>query len=140
MCIRDRPSSDHVNDDDVDVAISVMLESFINSQKHAVKMALQRAFRAYMVRPEDDFGLLLYQLKELVREQLEVMNILDNASSDETLTVKVQLEEFEERAQQVGVSNVLPFLQSALFKDNKFRFDVANKVILREFQNTTDAE
>lgn len=69
--------------------------------------------------PEDNFGLLLYQLKELVREQLEVMNILDNASSDETLTVKVQLEEFEERAQQVGVSNVLPFLQSALFKDNK---------------------
>lgn len=53
-------SSDHVNDDDVDIAIATMLESFINSQKHSVKMALRRTFRSYMVRPEDNYSLILY--------------------------------------------------------------------------------
>ena len=57
-----------MNDDDVDVAIATMLESFINSQKHAVKMALRKTFRSYIVRPEDNFGLILYQLTELVRQ------------------------------------------------------------------------
>lgn len=57
----------HVNDDDVDVAISTMLESFINSQKHAVKMALRRSFRSYIVRPEDSFGLVLYVLWRKLR-------------------------------------------------------------------------
>ena len=53
-----------MNDDDVDVAISTMLESFINSQKHAVKMALRRSFRSYIIRPEDSFGLVLYANNE----------------------------------------------------------------------------
>lgn len=52
-----------MNDDDVDLAISTMLESFINSQKHAVKMALRRSFRSYIVRPEDSFGLVLYEMR-----------------------------------------------------------------------------
>ena len=55
-------TSDHVNDDDVDIAIATMLESFINSQKHSVKMALRRTFRSYMVRPEDNYSLILYRV------------------------------------------------------------------------------
>ena len=46
-------------DADVDVAISTLLDSFINSQKHAVKMALRRTFRKYLVRPEDSFAVIM---------------------------------------------------------------------------------
>ena len=51
--------SEHVLDSDVDVAISTLLESFINSQKHSVKTALRRTFRKYLVRPEDSFALIM---------------------------------------------------------------------------------
>ena len=46
-------------DSDVDVAISTLLESFINSQKDSVKTALRRTFRKYLVRPEDSFALIM---------------------------------------------------------------------------------
>lgn len=81
-----------------------------------------------------------YQLKELVREQLEVLNILESASSMEKLTIRVKLEDLEERAHQVGVSNVMPFLESELFKENKFSFEESDRVIVREFVNNTETE
>lgn len=79
-------------------------------------------------------------MKELVREQLEVLNILESASSMEKLTIRVKLEDLEERARQVGVSNVMPFLESELFKENKFSFEESDRVIVREFVNNTETE
>lgn len=81
-----------------------------------------------------------YQLKELVREQLVVLNILESASTMEKLTIRVKLEDLEERAHQVGVSNVIPFLESDLFKENKFSFEESERVIIREFVNNTEGE
>ena len=110
-----------------------MLESFVNSQKHSVKMALRRTFRSYIVRPEDNFGLIMYQLKEMVREHLEMMTILGPEQQGETITFKATVQQLEERVQQVGVTNVMPFLESQLFKDNKFSYDPETQTISRVF-------
>lgn len=39
---------------DIDMALSVVLDSFCGTQKTAIKKALQRKFRKYLVLPEDD--------------------------------------------------------------------------------------
>ena len=95
---------DHVNDDDVDVAIATMLESFINSQKHAVKMALRKTFRSYIVRPEDNFGLILYQLTELVREKMLALQLNSTEDYQGTITITIPVRELEEKVQQMGIS------------------------------------
>ena len=59
-----------VNDEDVDVAIRVMLESFIGSQKYSVQRSLQRRFRKYMTYKKDFNELLLHTLRQLVRDQV----------------------------------------------------------------------
>lgn len=52
-------SRDHVNDDDVDVAVSIMLDSFTAAQKHAVKIALRKQFNNYIIRPDENFSVIL---------------------------------------------------------------------------------
>ena len=56
-------------------------------------------------------------------------------SDDEitTLVVRVKLEDLEERTRQMGISNIMPFLESDLFKENKFVFLDSERVIVREF-------
>ena len=124
---------DHVNDDDVDVAIATMLESFINSQKHAVKMALRKTFRSYIVRPEDNFGLILYQLTELVREKMLALQLNSTEDYQGTITITIPVRELEEKVQQMGISGVTSFLDSPLFKENKFSYDARKKEISRVF-------
>ena len=74
-----------------------------------------------------------YQLKELVKEQLEVMMIMQSDDEITTLVVRVKLEDLEERTRQMGISNIMPFLESDLFKENKFVFLDSERVIVREF-------
>merc|ERR1712060_284918 len=53
---------DHVRHDDVDLAISVMLNSVIDSQKYAVKQSMKRKFSKYLVGAQDTNQLLEFQL------------------------------------------------------------------------------
>ena len=115
-----------------------MLESFINSQKHAVKMALRKTFRSYIVRPEDNYGLILYQLTELVREKMLALQLNSSEDYQGTLTITIPLRELEERVQLMGISGVMSFLDSPLFKENKFSYDAKKKEISRVFIGYTD--
>lgn len=57
---------DHVRRDDVDLAIKVVLESFIQAQKVSVRKTLQRSFRKYVTYGEDCNLLLMHQLQKLI--------------------------------------------------------------------------
>ena len=57
-----------VSEADVDMAIRVMLESFIHAQKFAVMKALRRQFSRYLEVGRDHTALLLFKLQEMVRE------------------------------------------------------------------------
>ena len=59
---------DYVRDDDVDFAIKVMLESFLQAQKVSVKNSLQRAFRKYITFGEENNQLIMHQLQGLIRD------------------------------------------------------------------------
>lgn len=60
---------EHVREDDVNMAIKVMLESFLQAQKVSVRRTLQRSFRKYVTFGEESNQLLMHQLQGLVREE-----------------------------------------------------------------------
>lgn len=61
---------EYVSEDDVDLAISVMLQSFIQSQKFSVSRIIQKKFMHYMKFREENNVLLKQLLDKLVREKV----------------------------------------------------------------------
>ena len=54
---------DFVRDDDVDMAIRIMLDSFIKAQKYQVMRPLRRKFRRYLVFKKQNNVLLMHILQ-----------------------------------------------------------------------------
>uniref|UniRef100_A0A673Z3C1 DNA replication licensing factor MCM2 n=1 Tax=Salmo trutta TaxID=8032 RepID=A0A673Z3C1_SALTR len=61
---------DYVVEDDVNMAIRVMLESFIDTQKFSVMRSMKKTFARYLAFRKDNNELLLFILKQLVSEQV----------------------------------------------------------------------
>merc|ERR1712059_67436 len=57
-----------VNDDDVNMAIRVMLESFIDTQKFSVMKSMRRNFGRYLAYKRDNNELLLFILRQLTQD------------------------------------------------------------------------
>ena len=72
-------------------------------------------------------------MKELVREQMDMIILLNPEEQQDSLLITIPLQELEERVQQMGVTNILPFLESDLFKENKFTYNHERKEISRLF-------
>lgn len=64
---------------------------------------------------------------------MEMIAILSPDEKQDSLEITIPLQELEEKSQQVGVSNILPFLDSELFKENKFTYNPEKKEISRLF-------
>lgn len=67
-----------VNQDDIDMAIRVALESFIQAQKHSVKRSLRRSFQKYIIYKKDSNQLLMYLLQELVKDNQHYSRLKHN--------------------------------------------------------------
>ena len=90
---------DHVREDDVDLAIKVMLESFMQAQKVSIRKVLQRSFRKYVTYGEESNQLLMHQLQTLITEA-EKYKRLKGVSSDST---EVFINELENRAKELNI-------------------------------------
>lgn len=64
---------------------------------------------------------------------MEMIAILNPDDKQDSLEITIPLQELEEKVQQVGVNSVLPFLDSELFKENKFTYNAETKEISRLF-------
>ncbi|KAG0140469.1 hypothetical protein CROQUDRAFT_356950 [Cronartium quercuum f. sp. fusiforme G11] len=118
---------EYVRSDDIDRAIQVAIHSFVNGQKMSVKKQLERGFRKYLRVKEDNDELIGFLLGQVVKEKLRYqMSRLkgligaDEAEPPETIVVKVS--ELEERAKEVEIYDIGPFLTSQLFKTNGYSY------------------
>jgi len=66
---------EYVNNDDVDLAISVMLQSFIQSQKYSVARIIQKKFSHYIRFREENHILLKQILDKLMNEKVKIFHI-----------------------------------------------------------------
>ncbi|RDX62476.1 DNA replication licensing factor MCM2, partial [Mucuna pruriens] len=118
----------HVTQEDVDMAIRVLLESFISTQKFGVQKALQKSFRKYMTFKKDYNELLLYILGELVKNALHFEEIVTGSTSGLTY-VDVKVDDLYNKAQEHDIYDLKPFFSSSHFSRANFVLDEERRVI-----------
>lgn len=121
---------DYVRSDDIDLAIRVMLESFIQSQKYSVMNHLKKAFAKYISYKKDNIELLYFVLQELVRDRLRYF-AARNGPDHIPKTIPIEVNDLELRARELNIYDLRPFYTSRLFTGNGFQLDTAQKTIVK---------
>nr|XP_005898866.1 PREDICTED: DNA replication licensing factor MCM2 [Bos mutus] len=121
---------DYVMEDDVNMAIRVMLESFVDTQKFSVMRGMRKTFARYLSFRRDNNELLLFILKQLVAEQVTYQRNRFGAQQD---TIEVPEKDLVDKARQINIHNLSAFYDSELFRMHKFTHDLKRKVILQQF-------
>jgi DNA replication licensing factor MCM2 len=62
---------EYVRSDDVDLAISILLKSFLMSQKYSVARALEKKFAPFLTKQQDTTQYLLHILDRMARDQVK---------------------------------------------------------------------
>ncbi|KAG9134675.1 hypothetical protein Leryth_001001 [Lithospermum erythrorhizon] len=107
----------YVTQEDVDMAIRVLLESFISTQKFGVQKALQKSFRKYMTFKKDFNAIILHLLRGLVKDALQFEEIVSGSKANLT-HIDVKVEELQSKVLDYGISDLNPFFTSAEFSNN----------------------
>ncbi|KAJ9710050.1 hypothetical protein PVL29_001496 [Vitis rotundifolia] len=118
----------HVTQEDVDMAIRVLLDSFISTQKFGVQKALQKSFKKYMTFKKDYNELLLYLLRGLVKDALHFEEIVSGSSSG-LPHIDVKVEELQSKAQDYEIYDLKPFFSSTQFSRAHFELDAERGLI-----------
>uniref|UniRef100_A0A672RT67 DNA replication licensing factor MCM2 n=1 Tax=Sinocyclocheilus grahami TaxID=75366 RepID=A0A672RT67_SINGR len=121
---------DYVLEDDVNMAIRVMLESFIDTQKFSVMRSMRKTFARYLAFRRDNNELLLFILKQLVSEQVAYQRNRYGAQQD---TIEIPEKDLVDKARQINIHNLSAFYDSELFRSNRFSHDAKKKLIAQQF-------
>jgi len=128
---------DYVRSDDVDMAIRIMLESFLQTQKKSIQETLRRHFKQYLNYQRDSDQLLLHLLAQEVDEELRWRAISSSQSqhSQETHSaLHIPIKDFSQRLEALSLheSDLQNFLRSNKFKQNGFTFDRKQNAIIKK--------
>lgn len=116
---------EHVRADDIDNAIDMLLDSFIQSQKLSVARQLSKKFEKYKTRETDSTQLLFHTLQKIVRDRAIYEKAIQGLDDMEKVIVKVNLDYFENETKDFSSHNRIDFYKSAKFlkqyrlEDNK---------------------
>lgn len=116
-----------VRNDDVDLAISILLESFIQSQKVSVGRVIRKKFSCYISFKEDINSSLLHILGKMFKEQQQYLTLIDSKEMSE---IKVPVQQLQEGAKEVNIYDVTDFLKCAMFARH---YSIRGDVIIKEF-------
>eukprot|EP00514_Thraustochytrium_sp_LLF1b_P008920 CAMPEP_0184545368 /NCGR_PEP_ID=MMETSP0199_2-20130426/4253_1 /TAXON_ID=1112570 /ORGANISM="Thraustochytrium sp., Strain LLF1b" /LENGTH=999 /DNA_ID=CAMNT_0026939663 /DNA_START=157 /DNA_END=3156 /DNA_ORIENTATION=- len=97
-----------VSDDDVNRAIAVMIDSFIQAQKFSVMRQLKRSFAKYLTFKKDNNELLASVLEELLQQSQHLAGATNSS-------FQVSVSEFERRARELGIHDLTHFFKSDVF-------------------------
>merc|ERR1719415_61151 len=115
-----------VSEDDVNMAMRVMLESFIDTQKYSVMKSMKKHFARYLSYKRDNNELLLFILRGLASETATYMR---NRYGTEQDVVEISEKDLVEKARQISIQNLQPFFNSQMFKSNNFSYDSSRKLV-----------
>lgn len=118
---------DYVSDDDVNMAIRMMLESFITTQKFSVMKEMRKTFSRFLNYKRDNNDLLLFVLKQLVADQLSFQR--NRHTLGQLDRIEVPEKDLVDNARRINITSVKDFYRSAVFVHNKFVYDSVKKVI-----------
>lgn len=87
---------EYVNENDVNMAIRVVIESFIDTQKFSVTKTMRKNFAKYLTYRRDHNELLLFLLKQLINDQLAYLKHKNTRNLDLN-TVTIPEDDFVDR-------------------------------------------
>merc|ERR1712107_852984 len=102
-----------VSEDDVNMAMRVMLESFIDTQKYSVMKNMGRNFNRYLAYKRDNNELLLFILRGLANETATYMR---NRYGTDQEVIEVPEKDLMEKAKQISIQNLQPFFASEMLR------------------------
>merc|ERR1719192_2957903 len=121
-----------VHEDDVNMAIRVMLESFIDTQKFSVMKAMKRNFARYLSFKRDNNELLLFILRQLTQDTVAYNRTRYGREDEDQEVVEISENDLLEKAKQINIENLLPFYQSDIFEANNFTYDSKRKLVIQQ--------
>lgn len=117
---------DAVQEVDVNMAIRMMLESFIEAQKFSVMKKMRSTFQKYLSFQKDHSELLYFILRQLTLEQLAYIRCKEGPSAT---NVEILEKDLSERAKSINIFNLKDFYESDLFKLHGYIYDSKRKTI-----------
>lgn len=87
-----------VQEDDVNMAIRMMLESFVETQKYSVMKSMRASFQKYLSYKKDNNELLYYILRQLTMDELAYAR---NSQGADVTTVTVMEKDFKQRVRSI---------------------------------------
>ncbi|CAH1102373.1 unnamed protein product [Psylliodes chrysocephalus] len=118
---------EYVQEDDVNLAVRMMLESFVETQKYSVMKSMRQVFQRYLMFKKDHSELLFYILRQLAQDQLTFQR---NTTEMEALTIEIDEKDLMDKAKQIDIRDLKPFYHSKIFESNDFVYDAKRKVII----------
>lgn len=119
---------EYVNEDDVNMAVRIAIESFIDTQKFSITKTMRRNFSKYLTYNRDNNELLLFLLKQLINDQLSYQKHKSKSGMDiDEVTIKE--DDFMDRARGLKINNVKSFYDTDIFKMMKYQYDPSKKTI-----------
>jgi DNA replication licensing factor MCM2 len=116
---------DSVRADDVNVAIKMLLESFLQSQKSSIASSLRPKLMKYLSNDKDEYELLYHILKQMAKDKAKYHTIVEGNSAD-IIDVEITLEQFMMEAKDISPMTIEKFMQSSQFS-REFQYE--NQVI-----------
>lgn len=83
---------DYVRSDDIDQAIEMLLESFLQSQKLSVARQLTKKFEHFKTRKTDSSQLLLHTLKKMINERAIYEKFIKGIDEADKIEVQVPID------------------------------------------------
>ncbi|CAF1593800.1 unnamed protein product [Adineta ricciae] len=116
---------DFVNDDDINVAIQIVLQSFIDAQKYGIMRTMKKVFQRYLTYKKDNNEFLLFLLKQLFQESLAFQRNRYGADrvASAAAAIKISEEDLKSRARQYSVLDLKQFYESPLFRSHGFKYE-----------------
>merc|ERR1719502_2219258 len=123
----------HVNSKDLDFAISIMLESFIQSQKHAVAEEMRKKFRQYIAQATPLSDQFMRLLERLFRDKAEDLRLQghDVLAADVSVAMTDVVSSIERH--DLDMNEAMQFMRSERFRQN---FHLAGEVLYQTFTQT----
>ncbi|XP_008204892.1 DNA replication licensing factor Mcm2 [Nasonia vitripennis] len=119
---------EYVREEDINLAIRMELESFVETQKYSVMKDMRQSLQKYLTFEKNHNELLYFALRGLTLDKLA----FKKATSKHHITsVEIPEKELLERAKQFKVYNLTQFYKSNIFRSNDFTYDPKRKMIIQ---------
>lgn len=116
----------NVNDEDVNSAIRIILESFVETQKFSIMRGMRKTFSRYLNFRKDNNELLLFILRQLVSDH---SSFLRNRFGEIQEYVEIPEKDLADKAKTISITKLSDFYQSETFKAHRFVYDARKKTI-----------